>query len=70
MVLYTTAKVHSLVGQWEEAMEYADRVLKAEVSHITALLIKSEALYNTCHFEHALLHFHKVSVSILSLNAS
>ncbi len=37
-------------------------MLKADKTYVKALLVKAEALYNTCNFEHALVLFHRGQV--------
>lgn len=53
------ARCFLLMGKWEEASEMADTVLEENRCYVKALLVKAEALYNTCDFEHALVIFHR-----------
>ena len=55
-----------MMGRWEEASEAADSVLDADKKFVKALLVKAEALYNTCDFEHALVLFHRGHVRNLN----
>ena len=45
------------MGNWEAALGSAELVLKKEAKNPGAVLIKAEALFNLCDFEHSLLHF-------------
>ena len=40
----------------------ADALLENDPEFLKAMVIKSEALYNMCHFEHALVLFHRGQV--------
>ena len=53
------AKCYLLMGKWLEASKAADVVLKVDKKYYKALLVKAEALYNTCYFEHAAVLFHR-----------
>ena len=59
----TRAKCFLLMGQWEKACRAADVVLVEDKAFVKALVVKAEALYNTCDFEHALVLFHRGQVS-------
>ena len=52
------------MGHWEEALRSANEVLATDKAYVRALLVKAEALYNTCSFEHALVLFHRGQVKI------
>ena len=56
------AKCHLMMGHWIDAMKAAEIVLAKEKRNVGALLVKAEALYNTCFFEHALVLFHRGKV--------
>ena len=45
------------MGNWEAALGSAELVLNKEPKNPGAVLIKAEALFNLCDFEHSLLHF-------------
>ncbi|TRY76306.1 hypothetical protein TCAL_06373, partial [Tigriopus californicus] len=55
----TRAKCYLLMGRWNEACHSAEAVLEDDKTYVKALLVKAEALYNTCDFEHALVLFHR-----------
>jgi hypothetical protein len=55
----TRARCLLLMGQWKSASSAADAVLDTDRTFLKAMLVKAEALYNTCEFEHALAHFHR-----------
>ncbi len=55
----TRARCLLLMGQWKSASMAADAVLDSDRLFLRAMLIKAEALYNTCDFEHALVLFHR-----------
>ena len=52
-----------LCSQWPDAMSAADKALKLNGKDYKAMLIKAEALFNLCQFEHALVVFHRGQVS-------
>ena len=56
------AKCHLLMGHWTDAMKAAEIVLGKERKNVQAMLVKAEALYNSCFFEHALVLFHRGKV--------
>jgi len=58
----TRARCLLMMGKWEDASRAADQVLKRDKTFVKALLVKAEALYNTCDFEHALVLFHRGQV--------
>ena len=58
----TRAKCFLLMGQWAKACRAADVVLAEDKTFVKALVVKAEALYNTCDFEHALVLFHRGQV--------
>ena len=60
--LTVLAKCHLMMGHWIEAMKAAEIVLAKDKSNVSAILVKAEALYNTCFFEHALVLFHRGKV--------
>ena len=56
------AKCHLLMGHWMDALKAAEIVMKRDRKNTLAILVKAEALYNTCFFEHALVLFHRGNV--------
>jgi hypothetical protein len=48
---------------WEKALASSEVVLAENGKNIRALLVKAEALFNLCQFEHAMVHFHRGLVS-------
>ena len=42
-----------------EALKAAEIVMSKDKTNTNAILVKAEALYNTCFFEHALVLFHR-----------
>jgi hypothetical protein len=56
------ARCFLLMGKWASASEAADVVLSKDKTFVKALLVKAEALYNTCDFEHSLVLFHRGQV--------
>ena len=57
LVLMAAGRCHARMGNWEAALGSAELVLKKEAKNPGAVLIKAEALFNLCDFEHSLLHF-------------
>ena len=51
------------VGNWEAALASAEIVLQKLPKDAKSVLIKAEALFNLCEFEHALLHFFRGQVN-------
>ena len=60
----TRARCYLMMGQWALAAVAADTVLDEDKTFVKALLVKAEALYNTCDFEHALVLFHQGQVTL------
>lgn len=60
--LTSLAKCHLLMGHWTEAMKAAEIVMSKDKNNTGAILVKAEAFYNSCYFEHALLLFHRGKV--------
>jgi hypothetical protein len=59
----TLARCHLLMGNWDYARMAAEIVLSVDKNFVKAIYAKAESLYNTCLFEHALVHFHRGHVS-------
>ena len=57
------ADIYLKTNDWANATHAADIVLKKGKSHNKARLVKAEALFNVCQFEHAMVHFHRGMVS-------
>ena len=57
------ADIYLKTNDWANATHAADIVLKRGKSHNKARLVKAEALFNVCQFEHAMVHFHRGMVS-------
>ena len=57
----TEAKLHLSTGNYLKALKCAEKVLWQEEfkASQTAIYVKSQALYNLCDFEHALIMFYK-----------
>jgi hypothetical protein len=53
------ARCHLLMGHWVDAMKAAEIVMSQDRKNILAILVKAEALYNSCFFEHALVMFYR-----------
>ena len=53
-----------MMGNWEEALKAAEIVMSKEPKNAKAMLVKAEALFNLCQFEHALVIFYRGRVSI------
>ena len=51
------------MGNWEAALASAEIVLQKLPKDAKSVLIKAEALFNLCEFEHALLHFFRGQVN-------
>ena len=62
--VYMAARIHSMWGNWSGSLQAAERVLEVWTCHIGAMLIKAEALYNLCQFEHAMVQFYRGDVSL------
>lgn len=61
--LSALAKCYLLMGDWNLAKETAERVLLIDKTFVKAIYAKAEALYQTCHFEHALVLYYRGLVS-------
>lgn len=57
------ARVYLLTNDWGLATEAADMVLNKDKKSTKARLVKAEALFNVCQFEHAMVHFHRGMVN-------
>ena len=57
------ACIYLKTNQWANATSAADLVLKKDKRSNKARLVKAEALFNVCQFEHAMVHFHRGMVS-------
>ena len=57
------ADIYLKTNDWANATHAADIVLERGKSHNKARLVKAEALFNVCQFEHAMVHFHRGMVS-------
>ena len=57
------ADIYLKTNDWANATHAADIVLEKGKSHNKARLVKAEALFNVCQFEHAMVHFHRGMVS-------
>ena len=68
--LFTTAICHKRMCQWPEALEKADKVLALNSKFVRAILLKAEALFNLCRFEHSLVLFHRGKVSNITIPLS
>ena len=53
------AVIYLKTNQWANATNAADLVLKKDKRSNKARLVKAEALFNVCQFEHAMVHFHR-----------
>ena len=58
-VLSTRSKCNLKLGNWREALEDAEEVLDKDTNFVKAVFCKSEALFNMCYFEYALLGYQK-----------
>jgi tetratricopeptide (TPR) repeat protein len=58
------AKCHLLMGNWSNALDSAEQVLKIDKKFVKAIFVKAESLYNTCSFEHALMYYYRGQVRI------
>ena len=61
------ARCHLMMGHWIDALKASEIVMSKDKKHLGAMLVKAEALYNTCFFEHALVLFHRGRVSLFRL---
>jgi hypothetical protein len=48
---------------WEKALASSEVVLAGNGKNIRALLVKAEALFNLCQFEHSMVYFYRGLVS-------
>ena len=64
VVLSAAGRCHSKMGNWEAALGSAEFVLSKDPKNPGAILIKAEALFNLCNFEHALMHFYRGQVMV------
>ena len=48
-----------LLGNWKIAIQAAEMVLMTDGYNYKGILIKAEALFNLCYFEHAMVLFHR-----------
>ena len=53
------ACIYLKTNQWANATNAADLVLKKDKRCNKARLVKAEALFNVCQFEHAMVHFNR-----------
>ena len=58
-----------MMGNWEAALGSAELVLQKQPKDAKAILIKAEALFNLCEFEHALLQFYRGQVRPLHIGS-
>ena len=58
-VLSTRSKCNLKLGNWRAALEDAEDVLDKDTNFVKAVFCKSEALFNMCYFEYALLGYQK-----------
>ena len=58
------ARLYLVTNKWPLATEAADMVLHADKRSTKARLVKAEALFNVCQFEHAMVHFYRGMVCI------
>ena len=56
------AKCHLLKLDWESALKSADTALNFNKDDVKAMIVKGEALFNVCQFEHALVFFNRAKV--------
>lgn len=61
------AKCHLLRLDWISALETANKALDFNKKDVRAMVLKGEALFNVCQFEHALLYFYRAQVNFASL---
>ncbi len=62
------ARVYLLTNDWANATAAADMVLQIDKRSTKARLVKAEALFNVCQFEHAMVHFNRGMVRALKLH--
>lgn len=53
------AEIYLKTNDWANATMASDVVLQRHKSSNKARLVKAEALFNVCQFEHAMVHFHR-----------
>ena len=53
------ADIYLKTNDWVNATNAAEMVLKIDKRSNKARLVKAEALFNVCQFEHAMVHFHR-----------
>ena len=51
------------MGNWVVAIKSSEDVLTVDPSNYKAILVKAEALFNLCYFEHSMVLFHRGQVS-------
>ena len=49
---------------WESALKSADTALNFNKDDVKAMIVKGEALFNICQFEHSLVFFNRVKVQL------
>ena len=59
------ADIYLKTNDWGNATNAADMVLQKDKRSTKARLVKAEALFNICQFEHAMVHFHRGMVGVL-----
>ena len=57
------ARLYLVTNKWNLATEAADMVLQNDKRSTKARLVKAEALFNVCQFEHAMVHFYRGMVN-------
>ena len=63
------ARLYLVTNKWNLATEAADMVLQNDKRSTKARLVKAEALFNVCQFEHAMVHFYRGMVNQKMHNA-
>ena len=61
--LVLLSKCHLLNLSWDEALRLADKALNFNKKDVRAMIVKGEALFNVCQFEHAMVFFSRALVS-------
>ena len=58
------ARCYLLKLDWEMALKSADTALNFNKDDVKAMIVKGEALFNVCQFEHSLVFFNRARVRI------
>ena len=62
-ILTTLAEVELKKGNYPKALKTSGAIIRNEKTNLKAILVRAEALFNLCDFEHALVLYHKGNIN-------